>query len=64
MRLKFAATKRENIVKNNVKCNAFKVSMIQAYVNFLIIYTNSKYTFANLVEIVIRRTQREMFLLD
>ena len=58
MRLKFAAIMRESIVKNNVNCNAFKVSMIQAYVNFLINYTKSKYTFAILVKIVIRRTQQ------
>ena len=53
-----AALKQENIVKNNVKCIAFKVSVIQACVIFLINYTKSKYTFANLVKIVIRRTQR------
>ena len=47
-------------MKNNVNCFAFKVSVIQACVIFLINYTKSKYTFANLVKIVICRTQRRV----
>ena len=53
-----AALKRENIVKINVNYIVFKVLVIQACVNFLINYTKSKYTFAILVKIMIRRTQR------
>ena len=49
-----AALKRVNILKINVNCSAFKVSVIQACVNFLINCTNSKYTFANLVKIEMR----------
>ena len=41
-------------MKNYVNCIAFKVSVIQACVNLLLNYTNSKYTFANLVKIVMR----------
>ena len=65
MRLQFGCTKaRKYREKKNVNCIAFKVSVIQAYVNVLINYIESKYKFANLVETVLRRTQREMVLLD
>ena len=47
----FGALQRENIVKkNNINCIEFKVSVIQACVNFVINCTKFKYTVSQFIK--------------